>query len=298
MSSPSSQLVWLITGTSSGIGRELVIAALKRGDKVIATARARSISQLEDLKSAGADVLELDVTSSVDEIGEAAKKAIAIHGRIDVLVNNAGELRYSFLLRRLLVGAIEDNTAQETLNIYQTNLFGGINVARAFLPYMRPRKSGTLVWIGSVGGWIPAPMTGVYASAKHALRGISETLDQELAPLGLRSICMDFGTFRTGLIDTTHHVPYTARIDDYRAPTEAFEKLIRDVDGKQPGDTRKAVEIIVDVVRGEGVAKGRAGGMPSFLLLGSDCFEMAQKEVKRVMRMQEEWADVSKSTDF
>ncbi|KAF9025560.1 NAD(P)-binding protein [Hymenopellis radicata] len=255
MSSPSSQLVWLITGTSSGIGRELTIAALKRGDKVIATARARSISQLEDLKSAGADILELDVTSSVDALGETAKKAIAIHGRIDVLVNNAGEL-----------------SAQETLDIYQTNLFGGINVARAFLPYMRPRKSGTLVWIGSVGGWIPAPMTGVYASAKHALRGISETLDQELAPLGLRSICMDFGTFRTGLIDTTHHVPYTARIDDYRAPTEAFEKLIRDVDGKQPGDTGKAVEIIVDVVRGEGVAKGRAGGMPSFLLLGSDCF--------------------------
>ncbi len=141
-------------------------------------------------------------------------------------------------------------------------------------------------------------ITKALSGDQQHLSGISETLDKELTPLGLRSICMDFGTFKTGFIDSTHHVPYVARIDDYRAQTESYEKLLNDLElnSKQPGDPKKAVEVIVDVVRGEGVAKGR--DMPSFLLLGSDAFAMTQAELKRVMKMQEEWANVSKSTDF
>ncbi|KAJ8082223.1 hypothetical protein PM082_008070 [Marasmius tenuissimus] len=96
-----AQLVWLITGTSTGIGRDLVIAALNRGDKVIATARGRSLAQINDLKGKGAETLELDVTDSLDRLKEVAKRAVSFYGRVDVLVNNAGYI---------LVGAIEEST--------------------------------------------------------------------------------------------------------------------------------------------------------------------------------------------
>ncbi|KAL0057869.1 hypothetical protein AAF712_015476 [Marasmius tenuissimus] len=96
-----TQLVWLITGTSTGLGRNLAIAALNRGDKVIATARARSLAQIDDLKAKGAETLELDVTASLESLQELAKRAISFYGRVDVLVNNAGYV---------LVGAIEENT--------------------------------------------------------------------------------------------------------------------------------------------------------------------------------------------
>ncbi|KAG8948373.1 hypothetical protein FRC03_000738, partial [Tulasnella sp. 419] len=95
----SSQLVWLITGTTSGFGRDLTLAALKRGDKVIAT--ARDVSRIQDLKEQGADTLRLDVTDTLDNLKAIAKEAVAIHGRVDVLVNNAAYI---------LVGAIEENT--------------------------------------------------------------------------------------------------------------------------------------------------------------------------------------------
>ncbi|KAG5351097.1 hypothetical protein C0989_007977 [Termitomyces sp. Mn162] len=87
----NQHLVWLITGTSSGLGRELVVAALKRGDKVIATARARSLNRLDDLKVKGADILELDVTDTLGNLREVARKAVELHGRVDVLINNAGQ---------------------------------------------------------------------------------------------------------------------------------------------------------------------------------------------------------------
>ncbi|KAJ3562735.1 hypothetical protein NP233_g9391 [Leucocoprinus birnbaumii] len=162
MASISTPLVWLITGTSSGIGRLLAIAALNRGDKVIATARARSVSQLDDLKERGAETLELDVTASIPDLQTAAAKAIRIYGKIDVLVNNAGYI---------LVGAIEENSPEETLNQFNTNVFGALNVSRAFLPYMRERRTGTVIFIGSIGGWRSVPNAGLYAATKWTTRG-------------------------------------------------------------------------------------------------------------------------------
>ncbi|PSR83147.1 hypothetical protein PHLCEN_2v5796 [Hermanssonia centrifuga] len=132
----SQQLVWLITGTSSGLGRCLTLAALKRGDKVIATGRSQSFSKLEDLKAQGADILELDVTSPPETINEVAKKAIHIYGRIDVLVNNAGYGE---------IGPLEEKT---------THIFGPLNINQAFLPHMRERRTGTIVWVGSICGWM------------------------------------------------------------------------------------------------------------------------------------------------
>ncbi|KAG8895573.1 hypothetical protein FRB99_000457, partial [Tulasnella sp. 403] len=130
----TNQLVWLITGTSSGVGRDLTLEALKRGDKVIAT--ARNTSKIDPaLRANGAELLQLDVTDSLDNLKIVAGRAIGIYGRVDVVVNNAGYV---------LVGAIEENTPEETFAQFNTNVFGALNVTRAFLPHMRKRKSGTI----------------------------------------------------------------------------------------------------------------------------------------------------------
>ncbi|KAK0499058.1 hypothetical protein EDD18DRAFT_1070799, partial [Armillaria luteobubalina] len=154
-------LVWLITGTSTGLGRDLVLAALERGDKIIATARARSLHFLADLKETSAEMLELDVTAPPDDLKKVADKAVAIYGRVDVLVNNAGYI---------LVGAPEESTPEETFDQFNTDVFGALNVTRAFLPHMRARRTGTFVWLGSIGGWRAVPNAGLYSTTKWALR--------------------------------------------------------------------------------------------------------------------------------
>jgi len=282
-----SQLVWLITGTSSGIGHDLTLAALKRGDRVIATARARSIGKLDELKQQGADVLELDVTSPLDTLHETAKKAVALHGRIDVVVNNAGYIA---------VGALEENTPEESLAQFNTNVFGALNVTRAFLPYMRERKSGTVIWIGSIVGWGSYVNGGLYAATKFATRGISETLNDEISPLGLRSIVVDLGYFRTSFLTSTNRAPFDPRILDYKDITGSANAQLEAYNGRQPGDPKKGAETIVDLVRGEGAAQGRDA--PSVMALGSDCFEDVQTAASDTLKRLAEWESVSKSTDF
>ncbi|KAG5722282.1 hypothetical protein E4T56_gene4439 [Termitomyces sp. T112] len=283
----NQHLVWLITGTSSGLGRELVVAALKRGDKVIATARARSLNRLDDLKVKGADILELDVTDTLENLREVARKAVELHGRVDVLINNAGYL---------LVGALEENTPEETFDEFNTNVLGALNVTRAFLPYMRERRAGTILFLGSLRGWGAFPNAGIYTATKFALRGLSTTLHAEISPLGLRSICAEFGYFRTPILAAARHVPNEVRIPDYGPVTDADNAFMEQYDGVQLGDPVKGVELIVDVVRGEGVARGKQ--FPTVLAVGSDCYNIAKTESENTLMRLEDWKDVSCSTDY
>ncbi|KZT18860.1 NAD(P)-binding protein [Neolentinus lepideus HHB14362 ss-1] len=283
----SKQFVWLITGTSSGIGRDLTLAALRRGDKVIATTRSRSLSKLADLKAQGADVLELDVTSPLDKLKQVAEKAVAIHGRVDVLVNNAGYI---------LVGALEETTPEETLDQFNTNVFGALNVARAFLPYMRERKAGTIIWLGSVGGWRSGPGYGLYSATKYTARALSEALNAEISPLGLRSICIELGYFRTDFLTPDNRSAYTTRIADYEQSVGATSKRLEGIDGKQPGDPKKAVEVMVDLVRGEGVADGKE--IPLVVDLGSDCHQTVRDICQSTIERLDKWESVARSTDF
>ncbi|KAF9032266.1 NAD-P-binding protein [Hymenopellis radicata] len=276
----ATPLVWLITGTSSGIGRELAFAALRRGDKVIATGRQRSIGQLEDLRAAGADVVELDVIASLQDLAKTAEKAVAIHGRVNVLVNNAGAF--------LACGATEEISPEATYDQFNVNIFGALNVARAFLPYMRKQRSGMIVWIGSLCGWQSAIALSMYVAVKHAMRGIAETMDMEISPFGLRSINIEAGYFRSKLIDPNNRRPYENTIEDYKTTMEAMDEIFKSLDGNQPGDTVKLVEIIVDVVKGEGVAEGKT--IPRSLQIGTDCYNG--------LEILEAWKDVSTSTDL
>ncbi|RXW21406.1 hypothetical protein EST38_g4447 [Candolleomyces aberdarensis] len=275
----SSPLVWLITGTSSGIGRDLALAALSRGDKVIATARGRSVSKLEDLKNAGAATLQLDVTSTLEELHQVAKEAVGIYGRVDVLVNNA-----------------EETTPQETFDQFNTNVFGALNVARAFLPYMRIKKSGIIMWIGSVVGWQSLPYGGLYSASKWAVRGISETLNDEILPLGLKSVCIDLGSFRTAFLGDTQRGPPVSRIPDYQPLTDIVEARFQADNGKQPGNPAIVVEVLVDLAHETGPIKGKA--FPTSINFGSDSYSVAKKASEDALTRLEEWKAVSYSTDF
>ncbi|TFK18208.1 short chain dehydrogenase [Coprinopsis marcescibilis] len=285
--SSSSELVWVITGTSSGLGREFALEALARGDKVIATARPQSLGKLDDLKEKGAATLGLDVTASLQELRETASDAVKIYGRVDALVNNAGYV---------LVGAIEENTPEETQDQFQTNVFGGLNVARAFLPYMREKKSGTIVWIGSLGGWVYSPYMALYAATKWTLRAISHGLHEEIAPFGLRSVCVDFGYFRTPVLENNRRALRTSRIPDYKEMTERFEAELQVADGNQPGDPVKGAKALVDLLHDAGLAKGKH--FPTGVLLGSDCYNSAKEHSKMHMERVEEWEELAYSTDF
>ncbi|KAA1475328.1 NAD(P)-binding protein [Dentipellis sp. KUC8613] len=283
----SGPLVWLITGTSAGLGRLMTLEALKRGDKVIATARGRSVEKLNELKEKGADVLELEVTAPLEELHEVAKKAIAIHGRVDVLVNNAGYLAG---------GALEETTPKETYDQFNTNIFGGLNVARAFLPYMRPRKTGTVVWIGSIAGWEGVAGAGLYGATKSAVRTISMAMDNELQPLGLRSMNFEFGYFRTTFLAPSQRTSTDTRIADYDEVCGAVAAALVAYDGKQPSDPVKGIKIMVDLIRGEGIAEGRK--VPHTIQFGSDTLKTVKEFCAETTSRIEEWGDVFASTDF
>ncbi|KAF9525424.1 hypothetical protein CPB83DRAFT_943586 [Crepidotus variabilis] len=283
----SPQLVWLITGTTSGLGRHLAQEVLRRGDKVIATGRARSIAKLDELKNEGADTLELDVTWPLEKLQETAKEAVSIHGRIDVVVNNAGYVQ---------IGVVEETTPKETLKQFNTNVFGALNVSRAFLPYMREKKTGTIIFLGSLAVICGLPYAGLYAASKWALRGISSSLHAEISPLGLRSVCVELGYFRTALLDGDQRTPAISRISDYKELSEKAETGFGAANGKQPGDPLKGVKVFVDLVKGENGTAGKP--FPPSLALGSDCYKTCKETSEGYLELLDGWKEVSVSTDF
>ncbi|KAF9475750.1 NAD(P)-binding protein [Pholiota conissans] len=287
-SSTSEPFVWVITGCSSGIGRELTLAALKRGDKVIATARPESFDKIQDLKEQGAAVLELEVTAHIDELKKVAAEAIGIYGHVDVVMNNAGFL---------LPGGLEESTTEDMMIQFNTNVFGAMNVTRAFLPYMRARRTGTISFIGSCYGWRPAPFSGIYVASKFALRGMSYTLDEEIAPFGLRSICFDSGCFRTPVLSKLDKTKrWKAVIEDYKETGEAVNAALLAFDGTQKGDPVRGVNVIMDVIKREGVAQGKE--VPSGFSLGQDCYETVKESCEKTLESLEAWRQVSMSTDY
>ncbi|KAL5499089.1 hypothetical protein ACEPAH_1607 [Sanghuangporus vaninii] len=173
--------VWVITGTSSGLGRSLVQVALARGDYVIATVRnVDSVCDLADNLETRSriHVLKLDITAPFSEIRAAAEEVISKWGRVDVLVNNAGA---GFL------GITEEVGVEGYQKQFAVNFFGPLNVTNAFLPYMRAQREGTIVFIGSRSSWrTHIPMMGTYAASKAALTAAAESLAVEVAPLNIK----------------------------------------------------------------------------------------------------------------
>lgn len=283
----SEPKVWLITGTSSGFGRRLVSIVLERGDRVVAT--ARSLQKIEEFpQSPNLHLLELDVTSGTAVIKERVDEAANVWGRIDVLVNNAGIG---------LLGILEECGVDKMIKQFRPNVFGVLDVTNAALPYMRERKSGTVVIIGSRSAWRPEVTgLGAYASSKAAVQVMGETLAVELAPFNIRVLVVEPGAFRTENIYSNKFDTWTNPIPDYdetRAETLArFEAI----PGKQPGDPMKAMKFVVDVVRGEGVAAGRE--WPSYLVLGEDAERDVRNKCMMMLKHLDEWKDVIRDVNI
>jgi NAD(P)-dependent dehydrogenase (short-subunit alcohol dehydrogenase family) len=262
----SDPKVWLIT---------------ERGDRVVAT--ARSLQKIQDFpQSPNLHLLELDVTSGTTVIKERVDEAAKVWGRIDVLVNNAGIG---------LLGILEECGVDKMIRQFRPNVFGVLDVTNAALPYLRERKSGTIVIIGSRSAW-RSEVTGLgaYASSKAAVQVMGETLAVELAPFNIRVLIVEPGAFRTENIYSNKFDTWTNPIPDYdetRAETLAKYEAIP---GNQPGDPMKAMKFVVDVVRGEGVAAGRE--WPSYLVLGEDAERDVRNKCMMMLKHLDEWQDV------
>ncbi|KAJ4313212.1 hypothetical protein N0V84_009538 [Fusarium piperis] len=276
-------LVWLVTGCSSGFGRIFAQQILNRGDAVIAT--ARKVETLDDLSKAGASVMKLDVTDDQDTITGIVKSAMSIHGRIDVLVNNA-----AFVLG----GAWED--LSQFRQAFETNVFGVLKVTKALLPHFRERRTGTNVFISSISGFHGYEFNGGYSGTKFALEGMAESLWRETTHFGIRTLIVEPGQFRTELLTSRNLKNEPSKIADYAQRSKDFNEYLANRSGHQAGDPEKGVAIVLDLVRGEGVAEGKE--MPLRIALGVDGYEVVKEKCDNTLKDLEEWKHVSCSTNF
>lgn len=268
--------VWLITGCSSGFGRALVDVALTHGDRVVAT--ARQPGSIGDLAGDRVLVVPLDVTRQ-DQIDAAVQASLERFGRIDVLVNNAG---YSS------VGAVEEIDLDDLRALMETMFFGAVALTKAVLPHMRERGSGVIVQISSQGGQMSFAGGGAYSAAKFALEGLSEALADEVKPLGIRTLIIEPGAFRTDLMGARFH--RSREIDAYAGTVGLARAYLDSANGTQAGDPRKAAEAILTAVRAE--------EPPLRLALGADAVDALRAKHERLRNDLESWEAVSRNTAF
>jgi NAD(P)-dependent dehydrogenase (short-subunit alcohol dehydrogenase family) len=268
---------WFITGVSRGIGKALAEAALAGGDTVIGTVRHGTP---DIARGAGAlHVLELDV-ADVDAIEPAIAEAFGITGRIDVLVNNAG---YG------LLGAIEEAADADVDRLYAVDVFGPFRIIRAALPRLRQQGAGHIVNITSIAGRAPMAGSGMYAGAKAAVEGMSESLAQEVEPFGLKVTAVAPGGFRTDFL-SDHSIRRSRQADVYADSVGKSLAHLDDVAGRQMGDPVRAANAIRMIVD--------AAEPPLHVLLGSDALHRARVKLDAVIEEIDRWEDVTRSTDF
>ncbi|KAJ3887026.1 NAD(P)-binding protein [Lentinula edodes] len=286
-----SSRVWLITGTSSGFGRRLVPSILRRGDKVIATARKIDSIQHIFTPTDSLHLLELDINAEEATIKLKAQEALKLWGKVDVLINNAG---YSLKI------LAEDATLSDFQAQFQTNFFGPAALTNALLPQMRSRREGTIVMIGSRSSWGPVPALSIYAASKAALRVYSETLAQELSSSGfpnIRMLIVEPSGFRTeqNVLGYPMQVP-TDPDPAYDSLRARIQANLEALDLNQSGDPDKAVEVIVDAVRGEGQAEGKE--WPLYLPLGRDANKDIETKCVKMLTAVKDWKEVTDYLDI
>lgn len=271
---------WLITGCSTGLGRSLAEAVLARGDSAAVT--ARDVSAVEDLAAAhpgSALPLALDVTDPV-QVAEAVRAAEERFGGVDVLVNNAG---YGYR------GAVEEGEDADVRRLFDTNFFGAVAMVKAVLPGMRARRSGAVVNVSSIGARVCPPGSGYYAAVKAALEGMSGSLRQELAPLGIAVMAVEPGGFRTDFAGRSL-TGAAEPIADYAETVGPRRKENDTVHGTQPGDPARAAQAMITAVT--------SPEPPALLLLGTDALTAAGAVLDAQRAELEAWRELSASTDL
>jgi NAD(P)-dependent dehydrogenase (short-subunit alcohol dehydrogenase family) len=272
------QKVWLLTGISRGLGLSLVKAVLAKGDIVIGT--TRNGEPPADVVSDNLAILPLQVTDR-DQVARTVEAANARHGRLDVIVNNAG---YG------LLGPIEAATPEEVDHVFAVNFFGPLSLIRAALPLLREQRRGHIVNISSIAGIAPMAGSGLYAAAKFALEGLSQSLAQEVAPLGIWVTLVEPGAFRTDFL-SKHSIRRTdGSIDDYAATSGRVIDGLMTRSGQQLGDPDRGASAIIEAIE--------ADEPPLNLVLGSDALSRAKARLERFEEDLHRWENLTLSTDF
>ncbi|TCW00276.1 oxidoreductase [Biostraticola tofi] len=276
----SHKPVWFITGCSTGFGRELAIHTLSLGYPTVVT--ARNPDKIADIVAGHEDhalVLALDVTRQ-DQVEAALKAADDRFGGIDVLVNNAGVGYF---------GSFEESALDAVQRMFDINVWGLTAMTRAALPVMRRQRSGTIVNISSIGGITTFPALSFYHATKFAVEALSESLSQEVEPLGIKVLIVEPGPFRTDWAGrSADEAPQT--IADYADTAHKRQNASRENSGRQPGDPVRAVQAIVKAVEAE--------NPPLRLVLGNPAMDNAYKKIALLQRDFNAWEEVSRGADF
>jgi NAD(P)-dependent dehydrogenase (short-subunit alcohol dehydrogenase family) len=271
--------IWLVTGSASGLGRNIAEAVLASGDRLVATARdPRRLEDLVEKYGNQVRTAPLDVADE-DAAYAAVQVAVGAFGRLDVVVNNAG---YGD------IAPFEQVSSERFKALVDTNFYGVVNMTRAALPIMRKQKSGYILQISSVGGRLALAGSAAYHAAKWAVGGFTEALAQEVAPFGVKVCALEPGGMRTnwGLRankDTPDLLP------DYEPSVGAVAKMLKSHWGQETSDPAKVAQVVLRLAASD--------RLPAHLLLGSDAVQYAgQAEATRAADAKR-WREISVSTD-
>ena len=276
----NSKPVWFITGCSTGFGRDLAKLILDRGWNAVITARnPEKVKDIAEGHEDNALMLELDVTRK-DQVTDAVKQAISKFGKIDVLVNNAG---YGYFT------SIEEGEEEKIRAQFETNVFGLVHMTQAVLPGMRKQRSGCIVNFSSIGGLAAFAATGFYHATKFAVEGLSESLQKEVGPLGIKVLLVEPGPFRTDWAGrSTQNTP--TKLDDYKETVGVRMATTAGYSGTQAGDPVRGGEAIIQAVE---------HGVPHLrLLLGKMAYDMAGKKMNENLENFKAWESLSLGADF
>lgn len=274
----SGQKTWFITGCSTGFGRVLATHVLRRGDRVALTARnPETLSDLVDAFPSQARAYRLDV-SNHEEMMRVVEDVEYDFAPIDYLVNNAGFVA---------VGTIEELRPADYRKVFETNFFGALELIRTVLPFMRQRRSGTIINMSALGGIVANAGLGYYCASKHALEAVSEALSEEVAPLNIRVLIVEPGQFRTEAMAKRFEA---LQIPDYEDVLRPLRQRFAELDGKQPGDPERAALAIMAALH---------ANPPTLRLpLGRDSLTRIRGKIARLTQEMDRWEPVALATDF
>ena len=272
--------VWFITGAGRGMGVDIAKGALAAGNAVVATGRntdavAKAVGEAEDLL-----VVKLDITSPADAQA-AVQAAVERFGRMDVLVNNAGNF---------YAGFFEEISPEDFRAQIETTLFGPVNVTRAVLPVMRAQRSGLVVAISSTAGIVGQEFCTAYAASKFGVEGWIESLTPEVAPFGIRTMLVEPGFFRTELLtpESTNYAEPT--IDDYAERTEQTVTVWKSMNGQQGGDPAKLANALVQLA---GQDKP-----PLRFVAGADAIAAFERKAKELLAQADAYRELSSNLAY
>lgn len=274
--------VWFITGSSRGLGKELVKAVLESGDSVVATSRKKEdLKHFADAYPDQVLTLQLDVKVK-QQIEDAVSKTIEKFGRIDVLVNNAGFG---------IIGASEAFTDEQVRSQLETNLYAPIEITRIVLPYMRKQKSGRILNISSVGGRVGNPGLTIYQAAKFGLGGFSESLSREVSPLGIYVTSVEPGAMATDW--GTSSMTFAADVEGYDSTVGLMKTILKQVtpgNASYGGDPVKVSQLLIKLAESE--------NPPIHMVVGKDAYRIVEEEEHKRLEEMKKWKADGDATDY